>query len=122
MCACVSGFISSSPVHYSYRYRICANPDLCFSSGVSVSSAAPLSPPARFLRGQETADAAAAAAAARGSALFAGQGDTELLDKVRAVVSEQLGVDINKVQPSSHFVKVIIITIACMHACNCMQL
>lgn len=92
-----SAFVERPPVLFSYRYSIFppSSSQAAAATRQGSSSVAPRNLRQRQLqRGPE------------GFLLFAGDADTELLEKVKAVVAEQLGADINKITPQSHFIKV----------------
>ncbi|KAL8434963.1 hypothetical protein Efla_005046 [Eimeria flavescens] len=91
-------FVDRPPIHFSYRYSICpAHARSCAPQGGSMT---PSAAEGRMgnLRQRNPADV-------NGFVLFAGEGDAELVEKVKAVVAEQLGADISKITPQSHFIK-----------------
>ncbi|KAL8270260.1 hypothetical protein Esti_005819 [Eimeria stiedai] len=104
VCAAASGvsaFVEISPVHFSYRYNLCsAQPKSCAPQSNQLSSFSADNSAVRrgFLRQRNPQDQKA-------FVLFAGEGSDELVEKVKAVVAEQLGADINKITPQSHFIK-----------------
>ncbi|OEH80087.1 acyl carrier protein ACP [Cyclospora cayetanensis] len=101
------GFVDPSTVRFSYRYGICpASSPACGPIGgnlpLSTASSKEPSSPAQAKRlrfRNNTADGS------RGFMLFAGEGEEELVQKVKEVVAEQLGADISKITPQSHFIK-----------------
>ncbi|CDJ37641.1 acyl carrier protein, putative [Eimeria tenella] len=102
-------FVNPSSVHFSYRYTICPG-GACGAMGAP--QGAPLgapqgplfAPSSLRLRGPEGLKKGLKEE--RNSfVLFAGEGQEEILQKVKEVVAEQLGADINKVHANSHFVK-----------------
>lgn len=94
------GFVDRSPVHYSYRYNICpAQARGCGAQGSLTPTSFESSPrTVRYLR-HKTPEGS------NGFVLFAGEGEADLVEKVKQVVSEQLGADISKITPQSHFIK-----------------
>lgn len=94
------GFVDPSAVHFSYRYGLCpAQATSCPTKGALTPSSLESSPrSARYLRHRTPQGSS-------GFVLFAGEGETELVEKVKAVVAEQLGADISKITPQSHFIK-----------------
>lgn len=96
-----AGFVDPSAVHFSYRYGLCpAQATSCAPQGALTPSSVESSPrSARYLRHRTPQGSS-------GFVLFAGEGEAELVEKVKAVVAEQLGADISKITPQSHFIKV----------------